>query len=123
MAWDFKDDRPIYTQLLEQIQKKIITEQYVSGDRLPSVRDLAAEAAVNPNTMQRALTELERIGLIYSNRTAGRMITDDRQKIMKIKEDIAAATINEFLESMKSLGYEYDEILAITAKYLEGKSR
>lgn len=122
MAWDFKDDRPIYTQLLEQIQKKIITEQYVSGDRLPSVRDLAAEAAVNPNTMQRALTELERIGLIYSNRTAGRMITDDRQKIMKIKEDIAATTINEFLESMKSLGYEYDEILAITAKYLEGKA-
>lgn len=121
MAWDFKDDRPIYTQLLEQIQKKIITEQYMSGDRLPSVRDLAAEASVNPNTMQRALTELERIGLIYSNRTVGRMITDDRNKIMKIKEEIAATTINEFLENMKSLGYEYDEILAITTKYLEKK--
>lgn len=121
MAWDFKDDRPIYTQLLEQIQKKIITEQYMSGDRLPSVRDLAAEAAVNPNTMQRALTELERIGLIYSNRTVGRMITDDKQKIMEIKEEIAATTINEFLENMKSLGYGYDEILAITTKYLEEK--
>ena len=121
MAWDFKDDRPIYTQLLEQIQKKIITEQYVSGDRLPSVRDLAAEASVNPNTMQRALSELERLGLIHSNRTSGRMITDNRQKILEVKKDIAAKTINEFLENMKSLGYEYDEILEITTKYLEGK--
>lgn len=121
MAWDFKSDRPIYAQLLEEIQKKIITEQYVSGDRLPSVRDLAAEASVNPNTMQRALSELERLGLIYSNRTAGRMITDNRQKILELKKDIAAKTINEFLENMKSLGYKYDEILEITTKYLEEK--
>lgn len=89
MAWEFKDDRPIYTQLLEQIQRMIISGKYKPGDRLPTVRDLAAEAAVNPNTVQRALTELERIGLVYSQRTSGRMITDDESKIAEIKEKMA----------------------------------
>lgn len=119
MAWDFKDDRPIYTQLLEQIQKRIITGTYKSGDRLPSVRDLASEAAVNPNTMQRALTELERMGLVYSNRTSGRMITDDKEKIIEIKESIAKDTVRQFLGNMQSLGYESDEILTFITKYLK----
>ena len=71
MAWQFEHDRPIYTQLLEQIRMLIISGVYPIGSRLPSVRDLAAEAAVNPNTMQKALSELERSGLIYSQRTSG----------------------------------------------------
>ena len=78
MTWHFDNDRPIYTQLLEQILFLIVSGQYPPGSKLPSVRDLASEASVNPNTMQRALTELERSGLIYSQRTSGRFVTEDR---------------------------------------------
>lgn len=117
MAWEFKDDRPIYTQLLEQIQRMIISGKYKPGDRLPTVRDLASEAAVNPNTVQRALTELERIGLVYSQRTSGRMITDDESKIAEIKEKMAEDLIKEFYSNMKELGYSKKEIIELLEKY------
>ncbi len=117
MAWEFKDDRPIYTQLLEQIQRMIISGKYKPGDRLPTVRDLASEAAVNPNTVQRALTELERIGLVYSQRTSGRMITDDESKIAQIKEKMAEDLIKEFCSNMKELGYSKKEIIELLEKY------
>lgn len=113
MAWEFKNDRPIYTQLLEQIELKIISGEYEAGDRLASVRDLASEAAVNPNTMQRALAELERLGLVYSQRTSGRMVTKDKALICRIKEEIAMQHIDEFLETMKKLGYTKEEILRL----------
>ncbi len=113
MAWEFKSDRPIYTQLLEQIELKIISGEYEAGDRLASVRDLASEAAVNPNTMQRALAELERLGLVYSQRTSGRMVTKDKELICRIKEEIAMQHIDEFLETMKKLGYTKEEILRL----------
>lgn len=117
MVWEFKDDRPIYTQLLEQIQRMIISGKYKPGDRLPTVRDLASEAAVNPNTVQRALTELERIGLVYSQRTSGRMITDDESKIAEIKEKMAEDLIKEFSSNMKELGYSKKEIIELLEKY------
>ena len=79
MAWDLKSDRPIYTQLVEEIELRIISGRYEAGEKLASVRDLAAEAAVNPNTMQRALAELEQRGLVYSQRTSGRFITEDKE--------------------------------------------
>ena len=77
MPWELDNDRPIYLQLMERIQQDIVSGIYKPGDRLPSVRDLAVEAAVNPNTMQKALSELERSGLVYSQRTSGRFITED----------------------------------------------
>ena len=123
MAWSFKEDRPIYTQLLEQIQARIVTGQYKLGERLPSVRELAAEAGVNPNTMQRALAELERIGLVYSQRTSGRMITDDAQKIGEMKMQLAQDVIEEFLQNMKKLGYEQKEIAQLIEKYPTGKQK
>lgn len=113
MAWEFKSDRPIYTQLLEQIELKIISGEYKAGDRLLSVRDLAAEAAVNPNTMQRALAELERMGLVYSQRTSGRTVTEDKELIYTIKEEIAMQHIGEFLATMKKLGYTREEIIRL----------
>ena len=118
MTWEFKDDRPIYTQILEQIKKMIISGKFKSGDKLPSVRDLAADAAVNPNTMQRALAELERLGLVYSQRTTGRMITDDVEKIAQVKEELAENLINEFLINMKELGYSNEEIIHLLEKYV-----
>ncbi len=123
MAWSFKEDRPIYTQLLEQIQARIVTGQYKLGERLPSVRELAAEAGVNPNTMQRALAELERIGLVYSQRTSGRMITDDAQKIGEMKMQLAQDVIEEFLQNMKKLGYEQKEIAQLIEQYPIGKRK
>ena len=77
MAWDLKSDRPIYSQLIEQIQLKIVSGVYPAGSKLPSVRDMASDASVNPNTMQRALAELENEGLLYSQRTNGRFVTED----------------------------------------------
>ena len=76
MAWNLNSDRPIYAQILEVIQLRIIAGQYKSGDKIPSVRELAAEAGVNPNTMQKALSELERSGLVMAQRTSGRIVTE-----------------------------------------------
>ena len=85
MAWDLDADRPIYAQLVERIQMQIVSGQYPAGGKLPSVRELAAVAAVNPNTMQKAFAELERSGLIITQRTNGRTVTEDQQKIRDIK--------------------------------------
>jgi len=116
MAWNLKSDRPIYTQLLEQIQIKIISGEFKPGDKLPSVRDLAAEAAVNPNTMQKALTELERSGLVYAQRTAGRFITEDKEMLIKVKQEIAKEQIDEFVDNMKKLGFTPEDILNLMEK-------
>ena len=121
MSWNFKDDRPIYLQIMEQIQLKIISGIYKAGDKLPSVRDLAVEAAVNPNTMQKALTELEREGLVYSQRTSGRFITEDNKMIKNLQEKIAEDIISNFLISMKKIGYGNEEILSILEKNIKGE--
>jgi DNA-binding transcriptional regulator YhcF (GntR family) len=113
VQWDINSERPVYLQLIEQIQASIISGYFKPSDKLPSVRDLAAEASVNPNTMQKALSELERSGLIYSNRTSGRYITSDLTLIKKLKEQSAKALIVDFLDKMKQLGYEKEEVLSI----------
>ena len=104
MAWELDSDRPIFIQIVERIQMEIISGKYSPGDKLPSVRDLAAVAAVNPNTMQKALTELERTGLVYSQRTSGRFITEDAKMIEELKNNLAQEQIKEFLENMSKLG-------------------
>lgn len=85
MAWTLDSDRPIFLQIVERIQTDIVSGRYQPGDKLPSVRDLAAEASVNPNTMQKAFAELERTGLVYSRRTSGRFITEDCHMIEPVK--------------------------------------
>lgn len=120
MAWEFKSDRPIYTQLLEKIEIMIIAGKFKPGDKLPSVRDFAAEAAVNPNTMQKALTELERLGLVYAQRTSGRSITDDAELISSTREAIAMEHIKEFLDTMKELGYTKEEIIKLMENNMKG---
>ncbi|MEG0295151.1 MAG: GntR family transcriptional regulator [Clostridium sp.] len=113
MSWEFKGDRPIYLQLIEQIELRIISGLYKSGDKLPSVRDMASEASVNPNTMQKALTELERTGLVYSQRTSGRFITDDISKIKAAQKDIARDKSQNFLETMKKIGFNKQDTIKI----------
>lgn len=116
MPWNFATDRPIYTQLLEFIRLKIISGQYPPGGKLPSVRELASEASVNPNTMQKALAELERSGLIYAQRTSGRFITEDESMIKELKEEIALEQVNAFLRAMKDLGLTAEETLELIEK-------
>lgn len=116
MPWEFRSDLPIYAQIITQIQQRIVTEQLQPGDRLPSVRDLAAEAGVNPNTMQRAMTELERQGLVHSQRTAGRFVTEDEATIRKLREDLARTQVRDFLAAMGQLGFAPQEIADLIQK-------
>lgn len=120
MIWTFKDDRPIYSQLVDLIKIGIVSSEWQPGSKLPSVRDLAEEAGVNPNTMQRALADLERDGLVYSKRTSGRYITEDNDMIDSVRKTIAEENINSFLDSMKKLGFTPEETLEVFKKAVEG---
>lgn len=113
MAWNLDSDRPIYSQLLEEMQIRIITGKYKPGDKIPSVRELAAEAGVNPNTMQKALTELERNELVMAQRTSGRIVTEDLQMIHQMRNQLAYDQINAFIDKMKKLGFNKEEIVAL----------
>ena len=118
MTWHFDNGRPIYTQILEQIQFLIISGQYPPGSKLPSVRDLASEASVNPNTMQRALAELERSGLIYGHRTAGRFVSEDEEMIRKMKENIGKEKILALFRDMEQLGYDQQQTIALVHRMI-----
>ncbi|MBR2807605.1 MAG: GntR family transcriptional regulator [Oscillospiraceae bacterium] len=113
MDWNFRSDLPIYSQLVEQIKLGIVSGSILPGERLASVRDMAAEAGVNPNTMQRALQELEREGMVYSQRTAGRFVTENMSVIEHAKHRFAEEQIRSFLQAMEKLGYQRGEILAM----------
>ena len=113
MNWKFRGDLPIYSQLVEQIQLAIVSGTFRPGERLASVRDMASEAGVNPNTMQRALQELEREGMVYSQRTSGRYVTEDMQVIERAKKQFAEEQIRGFLEAMRKLGYQQEEIISM----------
>ena len=122
MSRTLDNDRPIYLQLMERIQRDIIAGVYQPGDKLPSVRDLALEAAVNPNTMQKALSELERSGLVYSQRTSGRFITEDTEMLTQMKKELATEHIQEFFQKMEQLGFSRAELLTLVTKAAEGEN-
>ncbi len=117
MGWSINSDKPVYLQLLEEIELRIITGVYALGDKLPSVRELAAEAAVNPNTMQKALSELERDGLVYSQRTSGRFITEDKELVLSIKNRFAKEQIREYLIKMEKLGFSKHQAKTMLDEY------
>jgi len=121
MKWVLDSERPVYIQLIEQIQAGIISGQFKPGDKLPSVRDLAAEATVNPNTMQKALSELERTGLIFTNRTSGRFITSDETMIKKLKVLSARELVQDFIERMQKLGFNPEETIALVNEIVNEK--
>ena len=119
MPWDLENDRPIYLQLMERIQQDIIKGVYHPGGKIPSVRELALEAAVNPNTMQKALSELERSGLVYSQRTSGRFITEDKKLLSHMKSELAKTHIHDFFTSMRQLGFCDEEILELVTEAIK----
>lgn len=122
MTWHFQNDTPIYAQLIHQITQRIVAGAYQLGEKLPSVRDLASDAGVNPNTMQRALTELERTGLVYSQRTTGRFVTEEKEMIEAAKENLAREQVRSFLVAMTGLGYGVAEIVALLENEEKGGS-
>lgn len=116
MGWKFTSDKPIFMQVMDIIKFKIISGEYAPGEKMPGVRELGTEAGVNPNTLQRALQELEREGLVYSQRTVGRFITDNRELINKNKENTADEIAKEYYDRMSELGYTGEEIIYNAAK-------
>ncbi|WP_373164173.1 GntR family transcriptional regulator [Agathobaculum sp. Marseille-P7918] len=116
MQWQLRGDRPIYQQLVEILTEQIVSGQLAAGDKVPAVRELAAQAGVNPNTMQRALADMEREGLMHTNRTSGRYVTEDKEMIQKIREQIARDRIAEFLAGMSQLGFSEQEVYRLLEK-------
>ncbi|MGB5823162.1 MAG: GntR family transcriptional regulator [Proteocatella sp.] len=110
MAWNFEQDKPIYIQIVNRIEVGILSGEYESGAKLESVRELASKAGVNPNTMQKALQELENMKLLHTQRTSGRYITDDKAVIDKLKIKMAGEKIILFIDNMKKLGFTMEEI-------------
>ena len=115
MKFNFDNERPIYIQLVEQLRIGILTSEFGIGEKIPSVRDLAMLAKVNPNTMQKALAELEEEKLIYTERTNGKFVTENKELIEKIKKELAKEKVNNYLNDMKNIGITYNEAL----KYLQ----
>ena len=119
MSWNLDSSRPIYLQIVERVSLDIVAGKYLPGDKLPSVRDLAAEAGVNPNTMQKALSELERNGLVHSLRTSGRFITEDKDMIEQMREELATTQIQEFLNKMRQMGFDQKKVIQLIEKMLK----
>lgn len=119
MPWKFDNERPIYSQILEIIQMQIVSGQYGPGDKLPSVRELAADANVNPNTMQKAFALLEQSGLICTQRTSGRTVTEDIGVIKAVQKDLAGSHIAQFIKKMKELGFTKEEIKNLLESAIE----
>ena len=111
MKWDFKSGEPIYQQIIRVLRTQIVSGIYPPGSRFPAVRELALEAGVNPNTMQRALAELEREGLLVTVRTTGKFVTEDQELISRTRSDLAADSIRALIGSLKNLGLTEEQIL------------
>ena len=122
MEWKYDDSLPIYTQLVEQMKRAIVSGAIAPGERLAAVREMAMEAGVNPNTMQRALQELERCGLVYAMRSSGRYVTDEVSVIDAARDKLAEETIFGFIENMSRLGFSREESVRKIQEYEEGKN-
>ena len=119
MGERFDTSRPIYAQIVERLKAKILAGIYPPGGHLDSVRDLAAAAGVNPNTMQRALAELERTGLVYTQRTAGRFVTEDAAVVDSAKQELAHQQIGAFLHRMERMGYDREQTAQLVRSWEE----
>lgn len=111
----FDNERPIYVQLVEKLEHEIVSGKLKAGDRIPSVRELALSMKVNPNTMQKALQDLETKGLIFTERTNGKFVTKDTKLIENNKKELAKNKVNNYLNDMQKIGITYEEAV----KYLQ----
>ncbi|MCI8554235.1 MAG: GntR family transcriptional regulator [Clostridiales bacterium] len=118
----FDSGLPIYLQLMQQIRQRIVRGEWPPGTRVPGVRELAVECGVNPNTMQRALAELEREGILFSERTAGRFVTRSTEEIERTRDRMARELTSAFLEQMGTMGYSREQIAALLLSWKDAGS-
>lgn len=121
MNWDIDNNKPIYIQLVDKLKSKIISGEISPGSKLDSVRNLAEDAQVNPNTIQKALAELEREELVYSKRTSGRFVTDNEEKISGMRQEITNKEIENLKFVLKELGYSEEEIISLIISNIKGE--
>ena len=120
MSWTFDNNKPIYLQIMEKIKLQIISHKLEPNQQLPTVRELASEAGVNPNTIQRALSDLEREGFVYTNRTSGRFVTEDLDLILQSRKQLSEEQLQQFVTGMVEFGYEKEELPTVLRDYIEG---
>ena len=121
MSWEFQDHLPIYAQLMDTLKRRIVTGRYLPGEKLPSVRELAAEAGINPNTVQRAFSELGREELIYTQRATGKYVTENEADIKSAREDLARTQVADFLRAMQSLGFSVGDVIVLLQSFNESE--
>ena len=119
MSWNFDEKSPIYIQIAKHIKMKIISQEIKSGDQLPTVRELAEEAGVNPNTMQRAFSELEQEGMVFSKSTSGRVVTEDEKLIKQKRHELATEELQSFVQNMHHIGFDTSDIIAVLESYVK----
>ena len=120
MSWIFDNNKPIYLQIMEKIKLQIISHKLEPNQQLPTVRELASEAGVNPNTIQRALADLEREGFVYTKRTSGRFVTEDLDLILQSRKQLSEEQLQQFVTGMVEFGYEKEELPTVLRDYIEG---
>ena len=120
MSWIFDNTKPIYLQIMEKIKLEIVSHKLEPNQQLPTVRELASEAGVNPNTIQRALSDLEREGLVYSKRTTGRFVTEDRDLIVQTRKQLSEEKLKNFVTGMLQFGYQKEELPNVLSEYIKG---
>lgn len=119
MSWEFNSDIPIYLQIMEHFKMEIASGNLSAGEKIRPVRELALEAGVNPNTMQKALSELEREGYLESKRTSGRFVADKGSNAQKLKDSLAKQLCKDFCENMKKIGFTEEQSLMEYEKYIK----
>lgn len=120
MSWTFDNKKPIYLQIMEKIKLQIVSHTLEPNQQLPTVRELASEAGVNPNTIQRALSDLEREGFVYSKRTTGRFVTKDKELIAQSRKQLSEEELEHFVSSMTHFGYEKEKLPGVVSDYIKG---
>ena len=120
MSWIFDNKKPIYLQIMERIKLQIVSHTLEPNQQLPTVREFAAEAGVNPNTIQRALSELERERFVYSKRTTGRFVTENQELIAQSRRQLSEEELEHFISSMTHFGYEKEELPGVVADHIKG---
>ncbi|SFS66215.1 GntR family transcriptional regulator [Marininema halotolerans] len=119
MAVQYDQSSPIYLQLAEKIRRRILRHELDPGDKMPSVRDMAVQSNVNPNTVQRTYSELERMGIVESRRGQGTFITENEERLEQLRDEMRQSQIASFVEGMNEMGFTSKEILSGLTHYLE----
>ena len=119
MAWKFSSDKPVYLQISDRIVKKVLSGEYSAGEQIPTVRQIALEAAVNPNTVQHAFSELENEGLIVSKGTLGRFVTDDTEIVATCRHRMAEQLVREFAKNMEQLSITKEQAVTMIEEVMK----